>query len=200
MKVGVQAIIQKINEDAQRHGDELCERIKNETDADIAGANKVYSDDFSKRREMLKNHNEHEYARLLERLGSRLNREVLTYRHSLINEVFDMAAQKLRDASKEEFTAMVKSVIRGLKGSYILYVGEYSEGKLDAAEIEKIAKRRRTLDIVLSGEAVPHKSGFLLSDSRIEYNCLFEDLIEDQKAKQAASVMKEIFNDIEIKE
>ena len=200
MKVGVQAIIQKINEDAQRHGDELFERIKSETDADIAGANKAYSEDFDKRREMLKNHNEHEYARLLERLGSRLNREVLTYRHSLINEVFDMAAQKLRDASKEEFTAMVKSVIRGLKGSYILYVGEYSEGKLDAAEIEKIAKRRRTLDIVLSGEAVPHKSGFLISDSRIEYNCLFEDLIEDQKAKQAASVMKEIFKDIEMKD
>ena len=196
MKAGIQAIIQKINADAEEHGAAQYAQIKNNIDAEISSGNKIYSDDFAKRREMLKKHNELEYARLLERLSSRLYREVLSYQHNLINEIFDMAAEKLKNAPPEEFAEMFKSVIKNLKGSYVLYLGEYSVNKLGEAEIAKIIKRRRTIEIALSEEFIPHKSGFILSDDRVEYNCLFEDLIEDKKSRQTALIMQELFGDI----
>jgi hypothetical protein len=49
------------------------------------------------------------------------------------------------------------------------------------------------LIITLSPETIPQKSGFILRDDRVEYNHLFEDLVEDIKSRQTAVILKEIF-------
>ena len=197
MKTGIQAIIQKINTDTEQHSNEFYEQIKNNTDAEIENENAVYLAEINKRREMLKNHNEHEYARLFERMSSRLHREILTYQHLLIDEIFDMAASKLRNASDEELSGMFKAAVKNLKGSFVLYLGELSKGRLDTAEIEKVLIRDENngIKIILSDEIIPKKSGFVLRDERVEYNCLFEDIIEDMKNGRAASILKEVFGD-----
>ena len=199
MRAWIQAIIQKINIDAERHSSERREQIIKDIDEEISGGNAVYQSELDKRREMLIKHNEREYARLFERMSSRLNREILTYQHNLIDGIFDMAVSKLRNASDEELSDMFKAAVRDLKGSFILYVGELSKSRLDINNIEKIIKEKENdgLDIVLSPETIPKKSGFVLSDDRVEYNCLFEDLIEDMKNGQAASILKEVFGDCE---
>ena len=197
MKAGIQAIIQKINLDAEQHAGERYMQIKNEIDEKNAGEIRLHWDDFAKRREMQKKHDEHEYARQIERIGSRLNRETLTYQHKLVDEIFDMAAEKLKGVPKGEFFAMFKSAIKGLQGSYLLRLGEFSEGKLDENDIKKAIGENGDADmeIILSGESVPQKSGFVLSDDRLEYSCLFEDLLLDKKNGQTAKIMREVFGD-----
>jgi len=197
MKAGIQAIIQKIGMEAELHGGERHMQIKNDIDGEISAENRSYLDDLSKRREMLKKNNELEYTRRLERLTGRLNREILMYQHNLIDEIFEQAAAKLREAPKKEFAEMFLSATKTLKGSFKLRLGEFSAHKLDLADIEAAAKQNGTLEIVLEPEPVPQKSGFVLSDERVEYSCLFEDLIEDKKAGQAALILKEVFGNFE---
>lgn len=197
MKDGIHAIIQKINADAEEHGGAHFEQIKNIIDEEINNENYIYLRELEKRREMLKRTNEQEYARIFERMVSRLNREILKYQHNLTDEIFDMAVSKLRDISEKEFSDMFRSAIKGLKGRFVLYLGELSKGRLDITEIEKAVKESDGTDIILSSETIPKKSGFVLRDDRVEYNCLFEDLIEDKKNGQAASIMKELFGDSE---
>ena len=192
-EAGIHAIIQKIKADAERHSSDRYSQIKGEADLEINSEMVFHQDELSKRRETLKNHNEHEYAILLDRMKSRFHRELLTYRNHLIDAIFDMAATKLRAASEEELTNMFLTTVEELKGNFSLYIGEYSEGKLNADVIEKV--RNRGLFIVLNSDAVPRKSGFLLSNDTVEYNCLFEDLIEDKKSEQAAMILKEVFGD-----
>ena len=194
MRAGIQAIVQKINVDAEEHSGGRRDQMKGEIDAEINNDTAVYLNDLAKRREMLQKHNEQEYIRLFERMSSRLNREILTYQHILIDEIFDMAVSKLRDASKKEFTDMFKAAIKNFKGDFILHLGELSKDKLDMAEIEN-----GDINIILSGEFIPKKSGFVLRDDRVEYNCLFEDLIEDKKNGQSASILKEVFGDVDNK-
>jgi len=200
---GIQAIVQKINVDAEQHGSEHRDQMKNEIDAEINSETALYLSDLAKRREMLQKHNELEYARLFERIGSRLNREILTYQHNLIDEIFDMAASKLRESSKEEFTDLFKAAVKDLKGDFILYLGEFSIDKLDKTEIERQIKKENNgknhINIILSDEFIPKKSGFVLRDERVEYNCLFEDLIEDKKNRQSASILQEVFGDYDNK-
>ena len=193
MKTGVHAIIQKINLDARQHGDERYTQLKNDIDNEIDGENTFYREELDKRREMLIKHNELEYMRIHERLNSRLHRELLTYQRDLLNEIFDMAVYKLRDASEKDFLDMFRASIRGLKGSFTLYLGALSEGKLDIGSINESIEGNSGLSITLSPEVIPFKSGFVLADERVEYNCLFEDLIEDKKNEQAAAVLKEVF-------
>ena len=192
---GVQAIIQKINSDAEQHGNERYTQLTNDIDDEINKENAFYREEFDKRREMLIKHNEFEYMRLHERLSSRLHRELLTYQRDLLDEIFEMAIYKLRNASKIEFSDMFKAAVNGLEGSYILYIGALSEGRIDTRTIEETVKENKGLDITLDAMTIANKSGFVLADDRVEYNCLFEDLIEDKKIEQAAAVLKEVFLD-----
>ena len=193
MKAGIQSIIQKIHADAEGHVNERYEQIKRDIDEEIRVENEFYLEDYNKRCEILKNHNEHEHSRLLERLSSRMNREILTYQHSLTDEIFDMAVIKLREASEKEFLDMFAAVVGQLKGSFVLSMGELSKNKLDKNMVDKIVCGNEGLFIDLSNETVPNKSGFVLKDDRVEYNCLFEDLIEDKKNELSAAILKEVF-------
>jgi len=193
MKAGVQAIIQKIQIDAEEHSNERRTQIMTEIDEEIVSQNADFVSEIERRRDMLVKHNQHEFSRLKERLGSRLNRELLTYQHDLLNEIFDMAIEKLRNASEKEFYDMFCATIKGLKGNFTLYMGELSEGKLDASKVREALEGEHNLEIALSTETIYHKSGFVLRDNRIEYDCLFEDLIDDMKNEQIASILKEVF-------
>jgi hypothetical protein len=197
MKAGIQAIIRKINADAERHAGERYAQQKSEIDEKIAAEIMAYSNELAKRRELQKKHNEHEYILLIDRLKGRLGRELLTYQHSLTDEIFDMAAAKLKKASKQEFFEMFKAVIKILRGRFDLQLGELSEGMLNKKDVELALEEtgRADIEINWSGGLIPKKSGFVLGNEQIEYNCLFEDLISDKKNGQAALVMKEVFGD-----
>jgi vacuolar-type H+-ATPase subunit E/Vma4 len=195
MKAGIQAIIIKINEDAEQHSGDRYAQIKKEVDAEIGEENALGRDEFQKRREILVKQNEHEYMNLFERIRSRLNRELLTYQDELADEIFGLAVSKLRAAPDDAFFGMFKAAVMGLEGNFKLYLGEFSKGKLDARKIGEAVGGGAGLRIALSPEAIPKKSGFLLEDGRVEYNCLFEDLIEDKKNAQSAAIMKELFGE-----
>ena len=193
MKAGIQTIIMKISEDAQEHGNERYMQIKNAIDSEIGDENAMHHDETGKQREVFRKHNEHEYLRRLEYQRSRLNRELLVYQHELADEVFDMAVAKLRDVSNDEFSEMLKAAGKGLKGSFMMYLGALSADKLNSGAIEKAMEANTGLEIILSSEMIPQKSGFILRDERVEYNHLFEDLVEDIKSERTAAILKEVF-------
>lgn len=195
MKDGIQALIMKINEDSDRHAGERYSQIRDAIDNEVEGENKIYREEDDKQREVLRKHNEHEYARRIEYQRSRLNRELRINQFELADEIFGLAVEKLREASEEEFSVMFLAAVKGLKGRYVVHPGALSEKKISGRALSEAMGENVGLDVTLSVEAIPHKSGFLLRNDMVEYNHLFEDLIEDLKRDQAASVMKEIFGD-----
>jgi vacuolar-type H+-ATPase subunit E/Vma4 len=195
MKAGIHAIIEKINEDAQRRGSERYAQITNAVDWEIEGENAVHRMEADKQRDILKKHNEHEHARRLERQRSRLNRELLVYQRELADEIFGRAVARLRDAPEGEFAEMFKAAVKGLAGRFTLQLGALSRDKLSADAIREAETANAGLKLALAAETVPLKSGFVIKDDNVEYNCLFEDLVEDKKSEQMAAVMREVFGD-----
>ena len=193
MRAGTQAIIMKIIEDAQKDGGERYSQIKDAIDHEIDAENALHLYESDKQHEVLRKHTKHEYARRLEYQRSRLNRELLVYQHELSDEIFDLAVEKLREATNEEFSKMLSTAVSGLRGSYILCLGALSVGKLDKRALEKAVQSNEGLKIGLGSETIPHKSGFVLRDDRVEYDHLFEDLMEDIKSERSAAIIKEIF-------
>jgi len=195
VKAGVQAIIAKINEDANRDSSDKFAQTKDAIDLEIDGENALFREDMDKQREVLEKHTAHEYARRLEYQRSRLNRELLVYQHELTDEIFDMVVLKLREVANDEFSIMFQAAVKGLKGSYTLLAGELSAGKLNGRALGGAMGDNVGLDLALSSETIPGKSGFVLRDDRVEYNNLFEDLVEDMKHERAAAILKEVFGD-----
>ncbi|MCL2164320.1 MAG: hypothetical protein FWH55_07995 [Oscillospiraceae bacterium] len=190
---GIHSIIQKIRADAEDHAQEQYAQTMKSIDEEIKVENNRRLEELEKRKDSLRTHYDREFKRLLERISSRINREVLIYQKDLLDELFDMAVQKLRAASSLEFSQMFKSAVRGLNGDYTLQIGELSQGVLDSAALWEAERENNGLSIVLADEVIPGKSGFIIQDERVEYNCLFEDLIEDKKREQAAAAMYEVF-------
>jgi vacuolar-type H+-ATPase subunit E/Vma4 len=195
-KQGIQAILQKIRADAQTHAEERYLVIKDEADKEIDGENAFIEDDYAKRRELLANHNAHEYALLLDRLNSRFNRELLTYRHNLIGEIFSEAVRKLIGAPAEDYAEMLLRAVAGLSGDVTLHIGELSADKITPAAIKAAQDANGNLFINVSDALIPNRGGFMLNDSRVEYNCLFDDLMEDKRNEQAAFILNEVFGEM----
>ena len=195
MNEGISAIIRQIDTDATRHSGDRLDHMKAAIDREIERENAIIRADVGQRRDILLTNNKHELRHRLERYSRRLNRELLTYRRELLDELFDMAVRKLSSISEKEYTGIFLSAIRDLHGSYMLYIGEYSQDKLRAQTVENAVKARPGLDIMISRETIPQKSGFVIMDSRVEYNYLFEDFIEDMKSEQTAKILKEVFEE-----
>jgi len=193
MKAGIQAILHKINADADDLVRERHDRVKTDIEAEIGKENALYLEEFDKRREMLERRQSLERARILERLERRLRRDVLSYQYSLINEIFDVTVSKLRDVPAEDYVKMLKAQVKGLEGEFVLYLGEHSAGKLDKRTIDEAVAAEEGLVVVFSPETVANKSGFVFMDDRVEYNCIFEDLLDKMKGEQLAGVFKEVF-------
>lgn len=193
MKEGVHTIIQKIQEDAETHGHEQYQSMKEEIDAAIDKDNSFYQEELSKRKEMFVKHKAVELSRLQEQMNSRLNREYLSYQHLLIDDIFAQTVERLRKISVAEFSALFLQSVRGLQGEFCLHIGALSQAQFDRQIIAQAEGENPGLVLTIAPAAIPLRSGFLLMDERVEYNCLFEDLIEDKKNQQATAILKEVF-------
>jgi len=191
----MQAIIQMIKEDAEAHGSERYAQIKTAVDQEIAAEKAMHRDEFRKLHESLKQQNDYEFARRLEYQRNRLNRELLLYQHELTAEIFDLTVSKLREAVVGKFPAFLAAATRGLEGDYILQLGALSEGAIDEQAIRDVAGANTGLAIRLSADAIPDKSGFILTNELVEYSYLFEDVVEDKKNALTAEIMNEVFGD-----
>jgi len=193
MKAGIQAIIMKINEEAGQHSSERYAQIKSSIDREIDEELALFTADSDKQRDVLDKHNQHEHARRLEYQRSRLNRELLLYQQQLTDEIFNMAVDKLKNLPDADFQKMFMTAVSGLEGSFTLHLGALSERRLGPGVIDEAMRLNKGLKVALSPETIPLKSGFIIRDSRVEYNHMFEDLVEDMKSSHAAAIMKEVF-------
>jgi len=189
----VNAIIQKIKADAERDGAERYAQIRDRIDSEAGREDAEYRRELEKRRDSLIKANEREFARGAERVASRVGIESLNYRHELVGEIFGAALAKLNGMTDAEFAGLLKGAVRGMTGTFGLHLGELSEGRLDEAAIGGAVKGNEGLSVTLKPEPIPGKNGFLLTDGRVEYSMLFEDLVEDLRRERAAWVFDEVF-------
>ena len=195
MKEGIQSIIKNIDSDAARHSGERLEQLNAATDREIARENEAFRAEMDQRRDMLLAHNEEELRHRLERHSRRLERALLTYRRELLDEIFDMAVRELRIISDKEYAEIFLTATRDLVGSFTLHIGEYSDGKIGPEIVEEAVRLSSGLDISISPVLIPGKSGFVIKDKRVEYDYLFEDMIEDIKSEKSALILREVFED-----
>ena|GEM_PF-1244173 len=195
MKVGLHAIIEKIHEDAARDSEARFAQIAGDVDCEIGEEQTRYCEETDKQHEILQKRNAHEYAYRIENQRARLNRQLMAYQRKLTEDIFAQAAAKLQHVSDEVFHRVFCLAAKGLSGSYVLTLGELSAGKISGEVIAQAMKENQNLHISLAAETIERKSGFTLSDDRVEYNCLFEDLAEDLKNERMAAIIQEVFGD-----
>ena len=188
-----QIIIRKIHDQARDNSAELMKKRKASDEAMLESQMEKSRLEHKKHMELHEKTKEQELEDALERRSGAYNRELLNYQQQLYDEIFELAVDKLRTISTVEFVSLLEGAAKGVRGNYILYLGALTQDKITLSDVDRIVSENEGLHITLSPKPIAGKSGFVFTDDFIEYNCLFEEVMETKKDEQAAEILKEVF-------
>lgn len=122
--------------------------------------------------------------------------KVLAAKQAVLDELFSEARQKLQELSAEEFEDFVTKNLQKaqLSGPAEMVLGENS---LHYATEEAIQKWRASVqpqaDLVIAKQTIPRRSGFLLRQGDIEFNFIFESLLNASEEDLSNQLLQLIF-------
>lgn len=118
--------------------------------------------------------------------------EVLQVKRSLLNHVFDDVRTILSSWQGETLRMFIQSAVKQLpQEQTILILGELTKDLLSTEDRQELIASTNTL--IISNETVAKKAGFVLQQDGIEYNYLFDALIEDLKQEYSSQLAKQAF-------
>ena len=120
--------------------------------------------------------------------------QLLSEKQKVLTAVFNQAEEQMNQWTDSEFQQFLFSVLKQHKDSSTieLIVGQESVNKVTNDWINKVAKE--VVNVQLSTKTISKKNGFILKKSGIQYNYLFDELLNDIKGQLVSSVSKQLFD------
>ncbi|EPH94701.1 hypothetical protein D920_02888 [Enterococcus faecalis 13-SD-W-01] len=122
--------------------------------------------------------------------------KVLAAKQAVLDELFSEARQQLQELPAEKFEAFVLKNLQKvqLTGPVEMVLGENS---LAYATEEAIQKWRKSIqpqaDLTVAKQTIPRRSGFLLRQGDIEFNFIFESLLNASEEELSNQLLQLIF-------
>lgn len=120
--------------------------------------------------------------------------QLLTEKQNVLTTVFNKAEEHMIQWDDIEFQEFLVTVLKQYQSneSIELVLGQNSSSKVTNEWISEVANK--LVAIQLSSEVIAKESGFIIKKNGIEYNYLFDELIEDIRSQLVASVSKQLFD------
>jgi V/A-type H+-transporting ATPase subunit E len=169
------------------------EEAKKQAEDDIQAAEAEEVQKRLQAKEQIKADAEHDYTIRRNTLDIRRRNEVLAAKQSILNNTFKEAKYKLDNLDKETFRQFTANVLKQFinEEQVTLKLGEKSAHSIDGAWVT--ANKPAELTVLVSDETVKGQSGFLIEKNGIEYNFLFDSLVEDAKTDILPDISNELF-------
>lgn len=119
--------------------------------------------------------------------------DLLSAKQTVLNKVFRDAKEKLDHIDSKTFQSFALSVLNHFdSGSELtLTLGQKSADMIDSSWLSQHASGNVTVH--LSEQTIPNKSGLIVEKEGIDYNFLFDSLVEDMKAEMLSQISNELF-------
>lgn len=169
------------------------EEAKKQAEDDIQAAEAEEVQKRLQAKEQIKADAEHDYTIRRNTLDIRRRNEVLAAKQSILNNTFKEAKYKLDNLDKETFRQFTANVLKQFinEEQVTLKLGEKSAHSIDGAWVT--ANKPAELTVLVSDETVKGQSGVLIEKNGIEYNFLFDSLVEDAKTDILPDISNELF-------
>lgn len=147
----------------------------------------------TRQKEEIKNKAEQRYTIRKNTLEIKRRNEVLTGKQNILNAVFKEANTKLDNLDKADFKAFTLGVLNQFDEDAALTIklGAKSAATFDKTWLD--AFTGKTFIVRVSEETIANESGFIIEKDGIDYNFLFNNLIEDIKMDILPEISKELF-------
>lgn len=136
---------------------------------------------------------EEQYVIKTNTLEIKKRNNILSAKQNLLNKVFVDAKDKLDTLDKETFQTFLLNVLQNFKNEkeVTLVFGEKSRDLVDAGWIKENAPKN--LSVRISDETISKKSGLIVGKDGIDYNFIFDILVDELKSDILSEISNELF-------
>lgn len=119
--------------------------------------------------------------------------DVLSAKQAILSRVLEDAKVELDQINEADFKQFTKDVISQFQSEnkVTIVLGSKTAGLIDQAWLESATGS--SIEATLSNETVKNEAGLLVQIEGIEYNFLFDALIEDARSEIVPIITKELF-------
>lgn len=145
-----------------------------------------------RRQERIQAEQKAQYEKDKNALSNQKRNQLLAKKQNAITAVFDSTKERMEQLNQEEFQQFLATVLEQYKGKEVeLVVGEKSRSFVSSQWIEKQNQAGKA--VRLSDEQVSKKAGFVIRHKGIDYNYIFDALVEDTKEDVLPTVSQKLF-------
>ena len=184
---------QLILADLEKESKQRIEVATKEQEERINQMNAQYSQQEMAKKTALKQEAKSQYEKEQQTILNASKKEVLRVKRELLESVFEDVLQVMSTWSGETLRLFIESAIRNLpkQQQTTLTFGEDTVSRL--SDEDKAALTSQFAFVYIDEATLPKKAGFVLKQEGIEYNYLFEALIEDLKEEYSPILARKAF-------
>lgn len=169
------------------------EQAKVEAEKDIEASQAAEVAARKQQKEAVKEKVEKEYNIKTNTLKIKKRDKILSAKQNILNKIFVDANHNLNNLDEETFQTFVIKVLRRFENEkkVTLIFGEESKNLVSAAWVK--ANAPQSLVVHVSDDSIPNKSGLIVEKDGIDYNFIFDTLVEEIKSDVLSEISNELF-------
>lgn len=145
-----------------------------------------------RRQERIQAEQKAQYEKDKNALSNQKRNQLLAKKQNDITAVFDSAKERMEQLNQEEFQQFLATVLEQYENKEVeLVVGEKSRSFVSSQWIEK--QNQAGNNVRLSDEQVSKKAGFVIRHKGIDYNYIFDALVDDTREDVLPTVSQKLF-------
>lgn len=184
-----ESILQKAHQEGQAQFDKANEELEQEFQTKL----KVQLHEKESMRNVQLNREKQRLSRLEHQVLNQERQGSLNSRQALMDQLFAGAVQKMEAWDNQIFLEFTRSILTQFKDKELQVVfGEKSRNQLSSTELQSLLEQFPKLTI--ADETVSGQSGFVVKDQRVDYNFMFDQLVDSVRSDLSADLAQQVFN------
>lgn len=158
----------------------------------IQASNENLAVEKQRRQERIQAEQKAQYEKDKNALSNQKRNQLLAEKQQAITAVFDSAKERMEQLNQEEFQQFLAAVLEQYENKEVeLVVGEKSRSFVSSQWIEKQNQAGKA--VRLNDEQVSKKAGFVIRHKGIDYNYIFDALVDDTREDVLPTVSQKLF-------
>nr|WP_276933448.1 hypothetical protein [Globicatella sulfidifaciens] len=184
-----ESILQKAHQEGQAQFDKAKEELEQEFQTKL----KAQLHEKESMRNVQLNREKQRLSRLEHQVLNQERQASLNSRQALMDQLFAGAVQKMEAWDNQTFLEFTTSILNKFKDKELQVVfGEKTRNQLSSPELQSLLKQFPKLTI--AEESISDQSGFVVKDQRVDYNFMFDQLVDSVRNDLSADLAQQVFN------
>ncbi|MBK0348115.1 hypothetical protein JDW15_05585 [Aerococcaceae bacterium zg-ZJ1578] len=189
--------------DLQKLRESILAKAHQEGQAQLEKVKQIHEIEFNEQVEKLTREKElarqhlldkeaHKLVRLEQQMANHGRQGNLMNRQHLIDTLFEGAVEQMTSWSGDTLQSFLLKILNQFKEQQVtLLFGDKTKDQLTSEQVESLQSMYSNVSV--SEEVVANAAGFIIRDARVDYNFLFNQLVDSIRSEMSTQLVQQVF-------